>query len=238
MTLLNPVARLVPALRETGRDLFRPMIRLLAHKDPDRMTSRTSLTRAGAVAVLAVVALSACQRQAVATREDNLAAAGFSVEPANTPQLKAMLNRLPANLFVIRQNGSVVHYVYAHPLVCGCLQVGTQAQYDHDVRGRQTQDMIDKQRMTAQMYQDANWNRGPWGPSMVSCSTAAVSRARLGELRTPDGRAGAARCGRVSRCRHRLAGERRVDLRQHLVDGTVTESCMSGQDIAVAPDQK
>jgi hypothetical protein len=124
-------------------------------------------SRAASAAVLVMLAagvLSACQTQAVATREDNLAAAGFSVKPANTPELKAMLNRLPANRFVMRQNGSVVHYVYADPLVCGCLYVGTQQQYNQYVRDRQTQDLVDEQQMTAQMYQDANWNWNPWGP--------------------------------------------------------------------------
>jgi hypothetical protein len=124
-------------------------------------------SRAATAAVLVMLvggALSACQTQAVATREDNLAAAGFSVKPANTPELKAMLNRLPANRFVMRQNGSVVHYVYADPLVCGCLYVGTQQQYNQYVRDRQTQDLVDEQQMTAQMYQDANWNWNPWGP--------------------------------------------------------------------------
>ncbi len=119
---------------------------------------------ATAAVVLAGVALSACQTPAVATREDNLAAAGFTMRPANTPELKAMLNRLPANRFVIRQKGSVVHYVYADPLVCGCLYVGTQQQYDQYVRDRQAKDLVDEQQMTAQMYQDANWNWNSWGP--------------------------------------------------------------------------
>jgi len=48
-----------------------------------------------AVAVLVMALLSACQTQAVAPREDNLAVAGFIVKPANTAELKAMLNRLP-----------------------------------------------------------------------------------------------------------------------------------------------
>ncbi len=122
-----------------------------------------SHTRMAALAV-AVAAMAACQTPAVQTREDNLAAAGFVVKPANTPQLKAMLNRLPANRFVIRQNGAVVHYVYADPLVCGCLYVGTQQQYDQYVRDRQTKDLVDEQQMTAQMYQDANWDWNPWGP--------------------------------------------------------------------------
>ena len=39
--------------------------------------------------------------------EDNPAAAGFIVRPANR--------------FVQRQHVDTVHYVYADPLVCGCL---------------------------------------------------------------------------------------------------------------------
>jgi hypothetical protein len=126
--------------------------------------ARVRVAGCALTAVLAATTLGACQTQSVATREDNLAAAGFSVRPANTPQLKAMLNRLPANRFVIRQSGSVVHYVYADPLVCGCLYVGTQQQYDQYVRDRQTQDLVDEQQMTAQMYQDANWDWNAWGP--------------------------------------------------------------------------
>jgi hypothetical protein len=32
-----------------------------------------------------------------------------------------MLNRLPPHTFAQRVNGDAVHYVYADPLVCGCL---------------------------------------------------------------------------------------------------------------------
>src|SRR5271163_4714075 len=75
--------------------------------------------------------LSACQtqQQMVAQREDNLAAAGFIIRPANTPERQAMLAKLPANHFVQRVKGDTVHYVYADPLVCGCLYVGSQQAY-------------------------------------------------------------------------------------------------------------
>jgi len=74
-----------------------------------------------AVAIIGAVSLAACQTesQMVAQREDNLAAAGFIVKPANTPERQQMLNRLPPHKFVQRINGDVVHYVFADPLVCG-----------------------------------------------------------------------------------------------------------------------
>ncbi len=115
--------------------------------------------------LIAIGALSACQtpQQKVAHHEDNLAAAGFIVRPANTPERKAMLSRLPPHRFVQRAKGDVVYYVYADPLVCGCLYVGSQQAYDQYKRNEQQQQLADQQQMTAEMYSDDNWNWGPWG---------------------------------------------------------------------------
>jgi hypothetical protein len=116
--------------------------------------------------LLAVAALSACrsQQQIVTQREDNLAAAGFIVRPANTPERQVMLHRLPPHQFVQRINGNNVHYVYADPLVCGCLYVGTQQAYNQYKLHQQQQHLADEQQMTASMYSDPAWNWGAWGP--------------------------------------------------------------------------
>jgi hypothetical protein len=110
--------------------------------------------------------LSACQteQQQVEQREDKLSAAGFIIKPANTPERKAMLARLPAHKFVTRQNGDTIHYVYADPLVCGCLYVGTQQAYNQYKANQLAQNLADEQQMTAQMYSDSAWNWGAWGP--------------------------------------------------------------------------
>lgn len=75
-----------------------------------------------------------------------------------------MLHRLPAHQFVQRVNGDTVHYVYADPLVCGCLYVGTQQAYNQYKLHQQQQHLADEQQMTAQMYSDPAWNWGAWGP--------------------------------------------------------------------------
>lgn len=113
-----------------------------------------------------VIAIAACQSQGalVAEKEDNLAAAGFIVRPANTPERVTMLNRLPPHQFVQRINGDVVHYVYADPLVCGCLYVGTQQAYGQYKQNQLQQHLADEQLMTAQTYTDTTWNWGAWGP--------------------------------------------------------------------------
>jgi hypothetical protein len=116
--------------------------------------------------LLSICAVAACQtqQQIISAHEDNLAAAGFIVRPANTPERQAMLNRLPPHRFVQRVNGDTVHYVYADPLVCGCLYVGTQQAYDQYKRDQQQKNLADEQQMTAQTYSDTAWNWGAWGP--------------------------------------------------------------------------
>ena len=122
---------------------------------------------AGVIACVVLLALSACQtpQQQVTDKEDNLSAAGFQVRPANTPERQAMLHRLPAHRFVQRTRGDVVSYVYADPLVCNCLYVGSQDAYGRYRMHMQQQQLADEQQMTAQMYSDPGWNWGAWGPN-------------------------------------------------------------------------
>ncbi len=133
----------------------------------NRDVSVGAATRAAFILVVVGVALlSACQTTPpdVAAYEDNLAAAGFVKRVASTPQTQAMLARLPPNQFLIRQNGDTLHYVYADPLVCGCLYVGTQQAYDQYRANQLQQQVLDEQRLIAQMYADDAWSWGAWGP--------------------------------------------------------------------------
>ena len=115
--------------------------------------------------LLVVTALGACetQQQRITEREDKLAAAGFIIKPANTPERQAMLARLPPHRFVMRQNGDTIHYVYADPLVCGCLYVGTQEAYNQYKANQLAQHLADERLMTAQTYSDAAWTWPAWG---------------------------------------------------------------------------
>jgi len=124
-------------------------------------------TAAVFLAVLTVLAACQTQQQIVTRHEDNLAAAGFIIRPANTPERKAMLSRLPPNKFVKREKGDTVHYIYADPMVCGCLYVGSQQAYGQYKRDQQQQRLANEQQRTADSYSDAAWNWdawGPWGP--------------------------------------------------------------------------
>jgi hypothetical protein len=116
--------------------------------------------------LLGMVALAACQTSSpdFGAYEDNLAAAGFIMRPANTPQRQEMLARLPAHRFVLRENGNTIHYVYADPLVCDCLYVGTQQAFNQYEANQLQQHLIDERQLIALTYSDAAWSWDAWGP--------------------------------------------------------------------------
>lgn len=130
------------------------------------MTTKRLFRPAGGLWLAAAVTLGGCatQQEIVSQKEDSLAAAGFVEHPANTPERQAMLNRLPPHHFVRRVHGDSVVYVYADPLVCDCLYVGSQEAYGRYQQHIQQQQLADQQEMTAQMYSDPAWNWGAWGP--------------------------------------------------------------------------
>ncbi len=116
--------------------------------------------------VLGLMLLSGCQSTPpdVAAHEDKLAAAGFVMRIADTPERRAMLARLPIDQFVIRQSGNTLHYVYADPLVCGCLYVGTEQAFAQYQQNQRLANLANQEQMIAQMYEDAAWSWGAWGP--------------------------------------------------------------------------
>ena len=118
---------------------------------------------------LLFVAVSACANQ-VQDKEDMLAAAGFTLVPANTPQRQAALKTLPPHKFVHQVRNNVVVFTYADPTICDCLYVGDQAAYDRYRQNVFVKNIADEQQMTAQMNQ-MDW--GPWGPGWY-CSVTPV----------------------------------------------------------------
>lgn len=106
-----------------------------------------------------------CQTTAgIQNKEDMLVAAGFILQPANTPERLATLKNLPPNKFVRKVNGSTVVYVYGDPIVCKCVYFGSQQAYGAYRAMMFQQNIADEQRMTAFMMQDATFDFGPWGP--------------------------------------------------------------------------
>ena len=124
------------------------------------------------MARLRVVALAAClaaagcvsEREAVNNQENLLAAAGFTIKPANTPERVRSLTGLPPETVVRRIEGEKVVYLYADPKVCDCLYIGDQAAYGRYQQMLFQRQLARQQQLAAQIYADSAWNWGPWGP--------------------------------------------------------------------------
>jgi hypothetical protein len=85
-----------------------------------------------------------------------LAADGFQKRPADTPERREMLSRLPVNHFVQRFDGSTITYIYSDPTVCNCIYVGTQSAYNNYKAVRQS--------VVIYSYEGAPSDWNAWGP--------------------------------------------------------------------------
>jgi len=126
-----------------------------------------------AVAALAILgmALSACatiRSHQAARTERLLAAAGFQMKLADTPDKMARLEALPQMKLVPHTRGDgQLFFLYADAKDCKCLYVGTQEAYQRYQKLEVQQKIVEDQRMTAQMNEDAALDWGmwePWGP--------------------------------------------------------------------------
>ena len=111
----------------------------------------------------AVFATAGCTQQIIGQKEDMLAAAGFRIQPANTPERIQSLQTLPPNRFVQEQLHGQEVWVYADPIVCRCLYVGTPQNYQYYHQLNFQQNIANENLEAAQMNQFAGFGWGPWG---------------------------------------------------------------------------
>jgi hypothetical protein len=127
------------------------------------MQSQSILTL-GAISLV----LAACRtpQQAVQSKENQLAAAGFTLQPANSPKRIAAMNEFPQNKFVRVTSGGTVVYVYADPAGCQCAYFGNQTAWSNYRAAVFANQLANEQQMIATMNQDA-FDFGPWPPLLV-----------------------------------------------------------------------
>ncbi|TMA95483.1 MAG: hypothetical protein E6J77_02330 [Deltaproteobacteria bacterium] len=73
-------------------------------------------------AILAVTGCATTRREEAASTEQLLAAAGFQMRPADTPERVAALASMPREKLVVRSKDGNVVYPYADPEKCHCLK--------------------------------------------------------------------------------------------------------------------
>ena len=117
------------------------------------------LSRSAVILGLCIV-LGACT-QMVQNKEDMLAAAGFTIVPASTPQRQAALAAMPPHKFVHQIRGGRMLYAYADPTICDCLYVGNQEAYSRYQRDVFLKGLANEQQMTDNEY---NMTWSSWGP--------------------------------------------------------------------------
>ena len=90
--------------------------------------------------------------------EQVLAAAGFQVKPADTPEKFAHLQTLTPRKVVRYTRDGQPQYVYADPETCRCLYVGDEKRYQRYQELSLQKQIADEQLSEERTY----W--GPWGP--------------------------------------------------------------------------
>jgi hypothetical protein len=115
--------------------------------------------------MLILLALAGCAGDVQGT-EHMLAASGFAMEPANTPQTQNELALLPPHQLVLRSTGApgeAQTYAYADPDICHCLWVGNAQNYQYFEHLLVQQQIANQNMEAAQMNENAalQWSMPP-----------------------------------------------------------------------------
>ena len=119
------------------------------------------MTRSLVLLTAALLALAGCatiRRQQATDTEQLLAAAGFQMRLADTPERLAHLDTIPPLKLVPRDTDGNIVYTFSDPQGCHCLYVGGPKEYSK-YRQLRVQRAIDASNRAAA----TDW--GPWGPT-------------------------------------------------------------------------
>jgi hypothetical protein len=105
---------------------------------------------------LAVSGCAAIQRSDAMDKERMLAAAGFQMKFADSPDRHAQIEELPKRKLARVPFDGEMRFVYADPDFCKCLYVGTESAYDRYQRIALRKEIADE-------AMDASMDWGPWG---------------------------------------------------------------------------
>jgi hypothetical protein len=122
----------------------------------DRMTWLKSIVMITVLGI-ALAGCAAIEKSKATDTEQLLAAAGFKMKPADTPEKLAHLKTLTQLKVVPHERNGKMYYVYADAAYCQCLYAGNQEAY------QRYENLIVTQNI-AQMNEAASMDWGMWGP--------------------------------------------------------------------------
>lgn len=114
-----------------------------------------------------MIALTGCQtiRDSNArSKEETLAAAGFQMKQAQTPEQLANVRNMPQRKLIPHTREGQVLYVYADAEACQCVYVGTEKNYQDYQRMVYQTELAEEQETTAELNSENRFNWGVWGP--------------------------------------------------------------------------
>jgi hypothetical protein len=97
------------------------------------------------------------QKEETTLTEQLLAAAGFQMKMADTPERMAHLQTLAQRQVMPHDQNGQTRYVYADAKGCKCLYVGDESQYD------EYEKLLEQQRVADQEQQAATLGMMDWG---------------------------------------------------------------------------
>jgi hypothetical protein len=130
--------------------------------------ARSQLAAVAGIALLTAGLFGCASMEADQARstEQLLAAAGFKIKLADTPDKLAHLKTLTQNKLVPHDKDGQTMFIYADATTCQCLYIGNQDVYQRYQQLALQKKIADDQRIAAQMNENAAMNWGMWGMGM------------------------------------------------------------------------
>jgi len=120
------------------------------------------------VVPLLLLAACASEREIAQEMEQMLAAAGFRMQPADTPQRQTELAALPPRQLLAQRlqagGKDAVGYVYGDPDFCHCVYLGDAKAFQAYQQLAFQQRLAQERLQAAAMEESASFNWGAWGP--------------------------------------------------------------------------
>jgi hypothetical protein len=111
--------------------------------------------------MLALYGCASIQQEQVQDTEQLMAAAGFKIQPADTPAKMAHLNSLQPYKLIARSKGDEYVYTYADPQYCKCLYAGGPKAFQELQRLKLQRQQAANNLLTVE---EASMNWDLWGP--------------------------------------------------------------------------
>jgi hypothetical protein len=124
------------------------------------------LLKGVSIAILSslLISCAAITAQNAEEKEELLSAAGFKLQLADTPEKMAHLKTLTQQKIVTHEKDGKNYYVYADATTCQCLYIGQDSDYQRFQQLQIQKKIVEDQKMTAEMNENATMNWGIWGP--------------------------------------------------------------------------